>query len=529
MFAKRPCEENGSPRAARTPPAAAGSAVLLAAIVGSGMAFIDGTAVNVALPVLERDLSATSAQVQWVVEGYSLFLSALLLAGGSLGDRLGRRLVFATGVALFALASLACGFATGIAPLVAARCVQGIGAALATPGSLALISANFGEAERGRAIGTWSGFSSITAALGPLLGGFFAQHVSWRAVFFINVPLAAVALAALLRVPESRDPEAGRIDVPGAALATAALGALVYGLIRLQSSAADAAGACAVGAGLVLLGVFIAVERRAKAPMVPLELFADRTFSVTNAYTLLLYAALGGGLFFIPFDLIFVQRYSPAAAGAAMLPFIVIMFLLSRFSGGLVVRIGARLPLVAGGLVAGIGFASYALCGVGRPYWVSFFPAAVLLGLGGAGFVAPLTTAVMGSVDAARAGTASGINNAVSRTAGLLAIALLGIVLAMSFDRQLPQALQAAHASPAAVASAQREHAKMQSAEVPADVRGPADRQALRSAIDTAYSAGFDVVMLVSAALCWAAALLAFVALPGDSRGAAAVPRAVEG
>jgi MFS family permease len=227
--------------------------------------------------------------------------------------------------------------------------------------------------------------------------------------------------------------------------------------------------------------------------------------------------------------LIFVQRYSPAAAGAAMLPFILIMFLLSRVSGGLVARIGVRAPLVGGGLVAGLGFAAYALCGVGRPYWLSFLPASVLLGLGGAGFVAPLTTAVMSSVEAARAGTASGINNAVSRTAGLIAIALLGIVLASMFDRQFPRALAAAHASPAAIAAAHREYARVRSAEVPADVREPADRAALRSAIDSAYTAGFAAVMLASALLSLAAALLAFVALPARASAGLSALRASEG
>jgi EmrB/QacA subfamily drug resistance transporter len=525
MFAKRPRQGIAAALAAPARSGSTGGAVLLAAVVGSGMTFIDGTAVNVALPILQRDLGASSAAVQWVVEGYSLFLSALLLAGGSLGDIFGRRRVFAVGVTLFAFASLGCGFATGVAELVVARSVQGIGAALATPGSLALISANFAEAERGRAIGTWSGFSAITSALGPLLGGFLAQHVSWRAVFFINVPLAVLTLAALTRVPESREPQPGRVDAAGAALATAALGSLVYGLIRLQS-AADVLGIGTVAAGGALLVAFVWVERRGRDPMVPLDLFANRTFSVTNAYTLLLYAALGGGLFFIPFDLIFVQRYTPAAAGAAILPFILIMFVLSRSSGALVARIGVRLPLVAGGSLAGSGFAAFALCGVGRPYVLSFFPAAVLLGLGGAGFVAPLTTAVMSSAGEERAGTASGINNAVSRTAGLIAIALFGIVLAHTFDAQLPRALGAAHASPAAFATAQRERARMLSGDVPAEVRDAADRAALRRATDEAYTAGFDAVMLTCAALCWTAALLALATLPRGRPSVVSAPRA---
>lgn len=491
-----------------------GTWVLVATIVGSSMAFVDGSAVNVALPVLQRDLGASSAAVQWVIEGYALFLSALLLVGGSLGDLFGRRLVFGAGIVVFAAASIACGFATGVDMLVAARCVQGIGAALAVPGSLALISANFDAAERGRAIGTWSGFSAMTGALGPVLGGILAQHVSWRAVFFINVPLAVLALLALRGVNESRDADARRIDVQGALLATLALGALVYGCIALQGSIADAIGLAAVGVGATLLLAFVIVERNELDPMVRLDLFSNRTFSVTNVYTFLLYAALGGGIYFIPFDLIFVQRYTPSAAGASLLPFIVIMFVLSRFSGGLVARVGVRLPLVIGGGLAGAGFVLFALSGVGRPYLTSFFPAAVVLGLGGAAFVAPLTTAVMGSVASGHAGIASGINNAISRTAGLLALAVLGILLAVTFDARLPGALAAAQANPATVATVVRDRASAVSGEVPAALHDPSDRAAARRAIDAAYVAAFASVMWTCALLCWGAAIVALFALP---------------
>ncbi|MBV9102497.1 MAG: MFS transporter [Candidatus Eremiobacteraeota bacterium] len=519
MFARRPCEES----AVAVAPAPAhrintATWALVAAVIGSSMSFIDGTAVNVALPVLQRELGASLADAQWVIEGYSLFLSALLLVGGSLGDLYGRRRVFGIGIGLFALSSVACGLAPNVVTLVAARCVQGVGAALAVPGSLALISASYSDAERGRAIGTWSGFSAMTAAIGPVLGGFLAQHLSWRAVFYINVPLAAVTLFVLTRAPESRDPSARRVDVAGASLATVALGLLVYGLIRVQGAAADAAGLATIVAGVVLLGLFVMVERRERDPMVRLDLFANRTFSVTNLYTLLLYAALGGSLFFVPFNLIFVQHYTPSAAGASLLPFIIIMFTLSRVSGGLVNRVGARLPLTVGAILAGFGFVAYALCGVGRSYWVSFFPATVILGFGGAMFVAPLTTTVMGAVETAHAGIASGINNAVSRAAGLIAIALLGIVLAANFDRRLPGDLQRAHASPAAVATVQAHRASVVSGDVPRDIKGAADRDAVRRALGAAYAGAFSAVMLSSAVLAWAAGGLAFFALPHDLR-----------
>ncbi len=404
--------------------------VLIAAILGSSMAFIDGTAVNVSLPVIQRELHTTTAQTQWVIEGYSLFLSALILTGGALGDLYGRRRVFATGIALFAIASLGCALAGNIAALIVARCIQGIGGALCTPGSLSLISAAYEERTRGRAIGTWSGFTALTSAAGPVIGGWLTQDFSWRYVFLINVPIAlAVLLTVAFRVPESRDESADRrVDVTGAALATLALGLLVYGLIAMNGriSASAVGMACA---GLVVLWLFVLFERRTADPMVRCDLFASRTFSVANAYTFLLYAAIGGSLYFVPFVLINVHHYAPAAAGGALLPFIFIMVVSSRWSGGLVARIGPRTPLLLGSVLAGLGFLAYALPGNGGSYWTTFFPAAAILGLGGALFVAPLTTTVMDAVSVDHSGVASGVNNAIARTAGLIGIAALGIVV----------------------------------------------------------------------------------------------------
>ena len=408
--------------------------VLIAAILGSTMPFIDSTAVNVSLPVLQRELHATTGQTQWVIEGYALFLSALILLGGALGDLYGRRRIFTYGVVLFAAASIACALAGSIEILIAARCVQGIGGALLTPGSLSLISAAYSGGQRGRAIGLWSGFSALTSASGPIIGGWLTQEFSWRYVFIINIPVAILVLGVLqLGVPESRDESADRrIDVVGAALATLGLGLLVYGLIAMNSGriTAEAVGTTVVG--IALLCAFVLFERRTPDPMVRCDLFASRDFSAANIYTFFLYTAIGGSLYFVPFVLINVHHYSPTQAGAALLPFIFIMVVASRWSGGLVARIGTRKPLVLGAIVAGFGFLAYALPGSDGSYWTTFFPAAIILGCGGALFVAPLTTTVMNSVPTEHSGVASGVNNAVARTAGLIGVAVLGLVVTTS-------------------------------------------------------------------------------------------------
>jgi EmrB/QacA subfamily drug resistance transporter len=494
--------------------------ILAATILGSSMAFIDGTVVNVALPALQANLNATVIDVQWVVEAYSLLLSAFLLVGGSLGDHYGRRRIFIIGTALFSLASLWCGFATNIRELIFARALQGAGGALLVPGSLAIISASFRDEGRGRAIGTWSGFTAITAAIGPVIGGSLIDRISWRAIFFINLPLAiAVLLICFLFVPESRDENAkGRLDWLGAALATIGLGSLVYGLIESSRLGfGHPAVLTALIGGIFFLIVLILWEARTQNPMLPLTLFRSRNFSGANLLTLLLYSALGGTLFFLPLNLIQVQGYTATAAGAALLPFILIMFFLSRWSGGLVDRYGAKLPLVVGPIIAGVGFALFAVPGVGAPYWSKFFPAIVVLGLGMATSVAPLTTTVMNAVPGNRVGIASGINNAISRAAGLLAIAGLGIVMLHVFNRALDRRLWTLQVPAAIRHSLEDQRIKLAAPALP-DQIPPELREVLRQAVNESFVDGFRCVMLVGAVLALASGISSWLLINGRAR-----------
>ncbi len=450
-----------------------------------------------------------------MVEGYSLVLSAFILIGGALGDRFGRRRAFLGGIALFAGASLLCALSQNMLELNLARALQGLGGAFATPGSLALISASYSVSGRGKAIGTWSGFSSLTAAIGPVLGGWLTQTYSWRWVFLINVPIAIFVIVAGMRhVPESRDEHAPRqVDLRGALFATSGLGLLTFGLIRLQGGNADRVGILASAAGVAVLALFAFYESRVKDPMIPLDVFRNRTFTAANVYTLFLYAAMGGSLFFVPFDLQYVQGYSPLEAGAALLPFVAIMFLSSRWSGGLVERIGARTPLIAGALLAAAGLVAYGLSGGGGSYWLTFFPATIIFGCGAALFVAPLTTTVMDALSTDRSGIASGINNAVSRVAGVLAIAVLGIVLINAFYASFDRRIAREDVAPATSAALHANRDHLTTLEAPPETE-PSDRERVVKALRAAYASGFREAMFGGAALCIVAAGVAALRIP---------------
>jgi EmrB/QacA subfamily drug resistance transporter len=445
----RPCDEQAirATRGAADCAAQQKRWVLAATILASVIAYTDESVVNVALPAIARGLASSVAVVQWVVNAYTLCLAALLLLGGAAGDRFGRRTMFMAGIGVFAVASLWCGFAADATQLVAARAVQGVGAALLIPCSLAIIGATFPESERGAAIGTWAGFSSLASAIGPLLGGWIVDHLSWPVIFLINPVLALPAiLIAWRHVPESRDPEAPpSLDWLGALLVFIGLGSVTFALIALPDVGWRApAFLVSLAVGLPLLAVFVWHERRTAAPMMPLGLFRSPMFSGINAMTLLLYAALGGAFFLLPFGLIQVHGTSATAAGAVFLPFTVIMGVLSRWAGGLLDKVGARLPLIVGPTLTALGFALLALAGPATPYWLAFLIPVTVIGLGMVVTVAPLTTAVINAVPDHQTGIASGINNAVATVANLFAIAIFGAIALNLFGSDIARGIRIA-------------------------------------------------------------------------------------
>jgi len=507
--------ENDTPRPEADP---TGRWVLFATISASSMAFISGSALNVALPAIQRDLGATGADLLWIVNLYSLLLAALILVGGSLGDLFGRKRVYMIGIAIFTLTSIICGLAPSTSVLIAARGAQGIGGAMMIPGSLAIISAYFSDEQRGQAIGTWSAFTTLTSVLGPVLGGVLAENGLWRAIFFIVVPLAIGAFFALLRyVPESRDEESPRhLDIIGALIVTLGMAGVTYGAIEIgrvgvQTGFGRPELVGALMGGIILLIVFVIYESRTDTPMMPLRLFRSRTFSGTNLLTFFLYGALGAALFFLPLNLVQIQGYGETLAGFALLPFSVLLILLSRWAGGLVDRVGPRLPLTVGPLIVAVGFGALALPGITdgpSDYWVTYFPGAALLGLGMGFTVAPLTTAVMGSVPKHNSGVASGINNALSRTSQVLSTAVMGGLALAIFGAALSSNLMMTDLTANTQQTILERAEDLGNTGVPDDLDSERTESA-RTAIDLAFIDMFRVMMLIAAGMCVLSAVLA--------------------
>ncbi|MEV6302798.1 MFS transporter [Actinoplanes sp. NPDC051861] len=415
---------------------AQGRWVLAAAVGGSAIASIDATAVNIALPAIGHEFGAGMEDLQWVVTSYTLTLAGLLLVAGALGDRYGRRRVFSIGIVWFAVASLLCAVAWNTESLIAARALQGVGAALLTPGSLAILEAVFVPADRGRAIGSWSGLTGVASAIGPFLGGWLIQAASWRLIFAINLPIAAaVVWAAHRHIPESRDPEAtGRVDVTGGVLVTLGLVGVTYGLIQ-------SVGWLALIVGLVLMTAFVLWERHTPSPVLPLHLFRSTQFTATNLVTFVVYGALGGALFLLPLQLQEVSGYTPVQAGLSLLPITIIMLLLSARSGALAARIGPRPQMTAGPILVGIGLGLFTRIGSGGDYLTEVLPAVLVLGLGLSVTVAPLTATVLAAVPSRHAGVASAVNNDVARAAALIAVAVLPAAAGLTSAAYLDAAL----------------------------------------------------------------------------------------
>ena len=461
----------------------AGRWILVATVLSSSMATLDGTVVNVALPAIGKNFDAQVAGLQWVLTGYLVTLSAFILIGGSLGDIFGRRRVLVIGIVWFTLASLLCAVAPTLVVLVVARTLQGVGGALLVPGSLAIIEASYVPDDRGRAIGMWSGWGGVAAAVGPLAGGALVSAVSWRLIFVLNVPLSLLAVLACRHVPETRDPAASRhVDVTGASLAVIGLAGVTGALIGGPSSAAGTLALVAGAVGGVALVAFVAVERRSEHPMLPLGIFSSRQFSVSNGLTFVVYAALGAVLFLLVVDLQQVLGYSALAAGAALLPVTLLMLALSARSGQLSQRIGPRLPMTVGPIVIALGMLLMLRIDAGASYVTTVLPAVVVFGLGLVATVAPLTTTVLGAVDARQSGVASGVNNAIARVGGLLAVAVLPPLVGLT---------GAAYREPATLSS------------------------------------GFHSAMLISAGLCGVGALIAALGIRNPRRvsGARPVPQ----
>ncbi len=490
---------------------------LVATILASSLVFIDSTALNVALSALQKDLGISGTQLIWVINGYALFLSSLLLVGGAMGDLYGRNKVFLIGLLVFSLSSLVCGLSQTPMQLIVSRGFQGIGGALLTPGSLSILSAQFSENNRGRAIGLWSTFSAITGVLGPVLGGWLAGMGWWRTIFFLNIPLSIIVFTVfLLRIPETKNPEAGKLDIIGAVLVTLGLAGITFGLVESAEWGFDNKYIqLALVAGVLALLAFIWVQKNKTNPMVPLHLFESSVFSGGNTMTLFVYAALGGTIFFLPLNLINIQGYSELGAGLSMLPIILSVAILSPISGKFADKNGVRLPLTIGPLVTSLGFYFFTTIGITTgpsQYWSTFFIGLLAIGIGLGTTVAPLTAAVMGAVGEKYSGVASGVNNAVARTAGVLAIAVFGVMALNLYRSSVLEATNKIGLSPNITTEIEMETYQFIGAKVPASLKESAAQQ-VKGIYQNSFVKAFNKVVGLAAILCAMGGVLAFVTI----------------
>lgn len=496
--------------------------ILTAAIMASSMAFIDGTALNVALPALQRSLGLDGSQMLWVVNAYTLFLASLILIGGSLGDIFGKRRMFTLGIGLFTGFSMLCGLANSGSFLIISRALQGVGGALMLPGSLSIITASFPRETRGKAIGTWSMVSALTTILGPVLGGYLAGEGLWRAIFFINVPLGLASILILwLKVPEPVKPKAQRLDWKGGFLATLAFSGITYGFIEASEKGfGDWFIWFALVVGIIALAAFLVLESRASQPMLPLGLFKSPTFSGANAMTLFVYGALGAVLFFVPLNLIQIQGYPEKIAGLAILPFGGTIALLSRISGRWTDKTGAKIPLIVGPVITGIGFFGFSLIGITSgpgEFWSSFFPPLLLGGIGMGLTVVPLTTAVMNCVTEDNSGIASGVNNTMARLANVLALAVIGALALLQFQDSMQVRLHSSELSTEQMQYMEQQAEKLAEAEPAADWP-EAQKEQVQTMIKSSFIAVFDFTAYVSAGLCFMGAILSWMFIKGKPK-----------
>ena len=485
--------------------------VLLVAILGSSMAFIDSTAVNTILPVLQRELNASITQTQWIIEGYALFISSLILLGGALGDKFGRKKIFIIGLLVFSLSSIACGFSIGTKQLIFARAFQGVGGALLVPGSLAIINTSFNSESRGRALGVWSALSGATTGLGPVLGGWLAENMSWRLIFFINIPIALIVLAVLIfKVTEDKPHSAKKLDVLGSFLISAGLGFFIFGLI--ESSNHHFLSFHVIGTifiALILMSFFVYYENRIENPILPLSIFNSKTFTGSNIVSFLFWAAWNAAIFFIPFGFIQLHGYTATEVAMGFLPAILMIFIAAPISGVLINKIGVRLPLMIGTFVISVAYFLFAFPGLSTTYINNWLLPIILMGLGIGIAISPMVSAVMGSIDKTYSGLGSGINNTVGRVAGLFAIAVLGVIAINSFNFGLDKLIHEIPLDMESRAFIDSEKIKLAGAQVPEWL--PYDiTTKLTLSIKQAFLSSFRIVMILNAILAFAGTVVAY-------------------